>query len=262
MKSERRHELEHNELADWTSNAIEKIKPYTNVIVGGTIAVIIFAVGISLWTKQTRLESEAAWNMYYAGLKTNNPEVMKEIADKFPSSDAAQWAIVCEGDMYLRGGCEALFVDKVNANLELKMAIECYKAASDFENPLLGERAAFGLARAYESQGDLKKAKTAYENQLSKWENGIYSKIAKNRLNDIEKKSTKEFYDLFAEYKPETEKTQPSSIIPKYEWTDVPTPEEKFGEEAVVEEVEVEEAVIEEPKVPKIETPKEEPKEE
>lgn len=270
MKSERRHELEHNELADWTVNVIEKIKPYTNVIVGGTIAVIILAIGIALWNRQARIESEAAWTIYYAGLNTKDSEIMQEIANDFPSTEAAQWAIVGEGDIRLRKGCRLLFIDKMSAAKELEAAIKCYQAVQGADDQMIAERATYGLARAYESQVDLKKAKETYEKQLESWEDGAYSESAKDRLSSLEKKSTKEFYVLFEQYEP-VAKEQSSGVISGYEETEVPTPEDKSGEGVEVEEID--ETVIVEPKVvepkteeagteqPKIEQPEtEEPK--
>ena len=40
MKSERRHELEQNALADWMTDLIETLKPYANYILAGTLAVV------------------------------------------------------------------------------------------------------------------------------------------------------------------------------------------------------------------------------
>ncbi|MGD9128575.1 MAG: hypothetical protein PVH19_14455 [Planctomycetia bacterium] len=278
MKSERRHELEQNKLADWTVHVIEKVKPYTNVIVGGTIAVLILAIGIGLWSRNAHVESESAWTMYYAALSTDSDKAvgaMQEVSVKYPDTEAAQWATVCEGDIRLCNACEELFIDKTHANMELKDAIECYKKTLEFKNPLLDERATFGLARAYESQGNLDEAEATYKEQLKKWKDGIYASVAENRLEDLGKKSTKEFYDLFKDYRPQPKKEPKpldgpldfdKSAIPSLNDMGLPALETgDVTEEPTIEEPKVEEPKKEEPKTeePKIEEPKtEEPKKE
>ena len=43
MKSERRHELQHNELADWLIKAGQQIKPYQNAMLAGAVALFILS---------------------------------------------------------------------------------------------------------------------------------------------------------------------------------------------------------------------------
>lgn len=233
MKSERRHELEHNELADWTVNILESIKPYTNVIVGGTIAVVILAVALALWTKQADLKADTAWNLYYSGLNSSDPALLQDVVELYPSSTAAQWAAVGQGDIHLKAGCNGLFVDKANAKQELKLAIECYKGLKDSGNPLLDERAKFGLARAYEAQGDLEEAKAAYENQLKRWKDGPYAEMARRQLANLENPQTLTFYDRFAKYEPKPDlsaEEKPSKVVPSFDSVDLPAPSDQPAE--------------------------------
>ena len=229
MRSERRHELEHNELADWTVKFIEKIKPYTNVIVGGTIAVVILAVGITLWVRHTRFESETAWSVYYVGMNEKSPEKLQDVVKEFPRSDAARWANITEGNLLLRKGCELLSVvwktngiyieDKMGGLDQVEAAIKCYEAAQGSGDSMLDQQAALGLARAYEAKGDLEKAKAGYEKMQEKWKDGVYAVVVKQRLNSLSKDSTKEFYKRF-------EKFEPAPALPSattdYKGTDVP----------------------------------------
>ena len=43
MKSEERHKLQQNELADYLAKVVEKIKPYQNAILGGIILVLVLS---------------------------------------------------------------------------------------------------------------------------------------------------------------------------------------------------------------------------
>ena len=46
MKSERRHELQHNELAEWLAKSAQAIKPYQNIIFAAVVLVLIGVVAI------------------------------------------------------------------------------------------------------------------------------------------------------------------------------------------------------------------------
>lgn len=254
MKSERRHELEHNELADWTGQAIDAIKPYTNLIVGATLAVVILAVGVSLWNKQSQTKSNTAWNLYYEALDADDPALLQDVIEMYPSSEAAQWAIVAQGDLFFANGSYGLFIDKANANQELDKAVECYKIAQKIGNKMLDARAAFGLARSYEAKGDIKKAKAAYETLIKKQKDSPYAETAEDRLADLQKTSTLEFYDLLAKYDPKPalspEDKPTTSPLPSFEATDVP----------VFETTDV--PVIKEPTSPEEEKPADQPNKE
>ena len=47
MRTERRHELQTNALADWIGSKTQQVQPYSRVVVGAVIAVavVIFAIG-------------------------------------------------------------------------------------------------------------------------------------------------------------------------------------------------------------------------
>ena len=238
MKSERRHELEHNELADWTVNVAEKVKPYINVIVGGAIVVVLLAVAISLWGESKRRASSDAWGTYYDALSRQNPDLFQDVIELYPSSEAAQWATVSIGDIHLRNGCNELFSDKANANQELDLAIESYKAAKGSGNSLLSQQAYFGLARAYEAQGKLKEAIEAYK-KLAKQKGGPYTEVAQDRITDLEKPSTLAFYDRFAKFEPKPDFSAEGAgtgAASSFESTDIPAPAEKASEDKPAEE--------------------------
>ena len=51
MKSERRHELQHNELATWLIKSAEAIKPYQNIILAAVVVVLVGLLGYTLWLR-------------------------------------------------------------------------------------------------------------------------------------------------------------------------------------------------------------------
>ncbi len=126
MKRERRHELQHNELADWLANAIEKLKPYQNVIFAVVVAVIL-AAGVYAWISHaSEAKSVAAWDKLNSGLESGNPGSLAQVMDDYPNTNVADVAAVVSADFRLNDGCNRLFHDKAVAEQQLSQAIELY----------------------------------------------------------------------------------------------------------------------------------------
>lgn len=210
MKSERRHELQQNELADWIGKSYESARPYGNLILALVALVLLVAAAWIWWSRQASAGQAETWNKLYQAQLNGNPAEMMEVAENHPNTDVGHWAAVIAGDIYLANGCEQLFTNKATAAQELRKAVDSYLAVlNESQIPMLRERATFGLARAYEalsgtrqSQGELDKAIENYRAVVEKWPNGAYTEIAKQRLADLERPATKQFYDKFAQYDP------------------------------------------------------------
>lgn len=203
MKSERRHELERNQLLVWFLKTSERIKPYTNAILGAIIVVLLAVLAATFWMRYHEGQSGGAWDEYFAAMSSMDRTALENVAQKHPGTAAGHWALVTLGDLQLDSGCNLLFVNKTSANLELRKAVENYHAVlAQAANPALQERAAYGLARAREAQGDLEQALKAYGEIVEKWPKGTFGEIAKERIADLKSKSTRSFYDKFAKYDP------------------------------------------------------------
>jgi tetratricopeptide (TPR) repeat protein len=212
MKGERRHELERNELADWLAKVFEVIKPFQYAILGAVLLVAVVAVLYTFWIGRASGEQVAAWDVFHRAvwdLSQGNPSptdfeaiVDEAIVDDYPDTDVALWARVMAADLHLAIGCDRLFHDKGLANQELREAVDHYLAilGSDRSSAELRRRATFGLARAYESQGNLEKAKEHYE-EVGK--RGAYAAAATSRLEDLKRPATKQLYDRFAKFDPQ-----------------------------------------------------------
>lgn len=210
MKSERRHELQHNELADWIARSYETVRPYGNAILAAVAVVCLVAIGWLWWSRQSAADSATAWNSLYLAQVNNNPDDLVELASSHPDTNVGHWAAVVAGDMYLATGCEQLFTNKATAAQDLRKAVDSYlRVLQSSQTASLRERATFGLARAYEalsgtrqSQGELDKAVETYQTLVEKWPNGAYTEVGKQRLADLQRPATKQFYDKFAQYDP------------------------------------------------------------
>jgi len=206
MKGERRHELEQNQLADWLAQKIEAVKPYTNWILGTLLLLAVGGTWYSISSRQaTALEGEG-WDQLYAALAAgeHSPGELEEIVAEYDGTPLAHWAATLAGDLRLDLGCKYLFFNKPTANQELRDAEGHYRTVFEqSSSSMLRERATYGLARTLEAQGNLEKAIERYDEVGTKWPNGAYAKAAATRSKDLQKESTKTFYDRFSKFDPQ-----------------------------------------------------------
>jgi tetratricopeptide (TPR) repeat protein len=208
MKSEDRHKMQRNELADWLAKSIEQVKPFSNLIFLVVVLILLLVGAFMWWMRQSADRDAVAWAEYDRAAVSGDPKDLDEIGDLHAGSEVAQWAAVAAGDAYLGTGCEELFRNKSAATAALKDAVDHYRTVQEQgHTPELLERASFGLARAYEAQagdqGDLDTAIEAYQEVVDKWPDGAYSEMAARRLEDLGREETKAFYDKFAQFNPQ-----------------------------------------------------------
>jgi tetratricopeptide (TPR) repeat protein len=206
MKAERRHELQHNELADWVAEVFERLKPYSRAIAGVAVAAAVLLTAYVVLSSRAERKQSTAWTDYYAAIQAPQDSIEAELESVSRDHDnvpAGRWAEVALADLKLGEGINLLFKDKAAAEKKLKSAISHYEAViPNADDPLLVARARFGLARAYESLGQLDEAKTTYEEIVRASGTNAYVTIAKSRLEDLNRESTQEFYAWFAKQEP------------------------------------------------------------
>ncbi|MGI6419893.1 MAG: hypothetical protein ACOX1P_30015 [Thermoguttaceae bacterium] len=220
MRSERRHELHRNALADWLIQSWEKIKPYLNVVLMGAIVAMLAFLGYS-WVSGSSASKEAnAWDAVFLAMGAGNTSELERAVEQYPKTTAADWAAVLAGDLHLQAGCEELFTTKATAADELQRALDKYKLVlANSRAPVVRERATYGLARTYEamagarqSQGDLDLATEHYEKVAKEWPDGAYAAEAARRAAALKQLETRKFYDAFAAWEPKPAFTSPEGM--------------------------------------------------
>jgi predicted negative regulator of RcsB-dependent stress response len=218
MKAERRHELQHNEVADWVAEAIEWLKPYSRAIVGVVVAATVLITAYYVLSARSERKQANSWTDYYLALeapKSSMESELESVAREYSSVSAGRWAEVTLADLQLGEGLDLLFSDKTAANKKLESAAEHYQAVIEHaEDPLLLARARFGLGRAQESLGHLDEAVSAFEEVVNASGTNAYVELAKSRLNDLKRTSTRDFYAWFEKQEPVTLPPEPSSTLP------------------------------------------------
>ncbi|MCA9160405.1 MAG: tetratricopeptide repeat protein, partial [Planctomycetales bacterium] len=168
MKSERRHELQKNELADRLASGIESTRSFLPAILGGLVIVAIGAIGWGLYSGYNKSQASAAWTEFYFNLTGGDADSFVDLADEHPGSAAAGWARQFAGDNYLQRGIGMMYSNRAQAKELLGKAIGVFEEVEQGAgNPELRSKALLGLAQAHESLGETDKAASFYQ-QLAK----------------------------------------------------------------------------------------------
>ncbi len=219
MKSERRHELQHNQLADTLGRWVVKLKPHAQLIAGVVVLLLVLGLAYAYVNGKSEASAAAGWDQYFEALDANDRGRLTEITEKFPGTSVAIWSRVVAADMALSDGCLALFSNKAEGRDLLRQAINNYQTVlNETTDDTLTQRALYGLGRGHEalaSLDDLKKARADYQKLFDGWPDGVYAEVAKQRLRDLARPATKEFYDWFARHEPPA-KVSPSGKKPEF----------------------------------------------
>ena len=208
MKSELRHKLQRNALADWLVETGQSLKPYQNLIMILVIGVLALLVAYTWWSHALAEQTTQAWDDVNAGLR-GNPEVLVKVADDnrgTPGGADGRRA----GRRHLSLGRLRVAISKQGQGADaLNKAILLYKRPELTNgSPMLQERARFGLARAKECKDDLKEAARLYE-EVAKNPRGAYAAEAKERITDLNNRETRQMYDDFAKFTPQPAGARP-----------------------------------------------------
>lgn len=168
MKTERRHNLETNELAHRIAMWIERIKPYSAQLFVAAIVLLGLAVANSLWNSHSASRQEAAWDAYALAIDTADPELLslQRVAgeDQYTDTPMQEWAYVAWADRQVLWSAQTYLVDREASKDRLRRVAGIYdELASAARDRQIQNRARFGLARVYEMQNRLDDARRQYE---------------------------------------------------------------------------------------------------
>ncbi|MEX2114896.1 MAG: hypothetical protein WD845_17010 [Pirellulales bacterium] len=207
MKTTRRHELQTNELADSLAHWIEAVRPYSRAALALLVAVVVAIFAWSYLSSQSQRKSAEGWNALYSALDSNTArEDLVSVAARYSDTSVGAWARVTLADVLANEGTNQLLTDKGAAREQLRQAAEEYQAVLlESRDPMLLQRATFGLARAHEAQGTpdgLASARKEYLSIGQQWADSPYKQDADERAAALDEASTKDFYDWLARYEP------------------------------------------------------------
>ena len=203
MKTDRRHELQTNVLADWIGKHLQQAQGYSKTILAVVLLVVAAAIAGTFLAQGQSARSQASWNQFFQAFSERDPEALEVVASKNQGTIAAVWARLAEADLKLAEGIGDLYTNRDNAKKNLAEAERNYLAVDQAATEtLLRERAWFGLGQVYESLAELDKAKQYYGKLVSSSPTSALGKEAKHRSDVLSDASMVKWYNWFANQTP------------------------------------------------------------
>lgn len=230
MKSERRHELQENILANYLARINQSIEPYSRPIGIAVAVLLIGGIGYAIYSsKVSEDRSQATFELLMQQTGSQDPEGLASVSVKYPNTPAAAWAHLYQGSALLAQGTRTLYVNRMDAEDELKGASKAFRnAIAEGKNELLLSRANFGIARSEEALGNLDKAIAAYKECARIGESEEMVKACEERIAALSKESTKDFLTWFKDqdFSPSDPSAPPSlpsgAMLPEMPDLDLP----------------------------------------
>ncbi len=200
MNSERRHELQQNDLAIYLDKINRSIEPYSKLIAIVVGVAIVAGIAYALYrSEQTAKRSESTLQLIQA-VGTQDAEVFLTVSDNYPNTAAGDWARLYQGQSYLSQGIQSLFNDRENAEELLSDAQQALRAAiSGKKDKLLRSRGQFGIARAAEALGEIDQAIEEYKKVIEINESEAMNEKAQERIDALSDPEAKAFFSWFAD---------------------------------------------------------------
>lgn len=192
MKTERRHDLETNELARYTAEGIEKVKPFSGQLLGVALFVVGGFILYSFWNSSNDSKAAAAWTDYFLAFSTTDQEMVNlqrvALNDRHGGTVMQEWAHVTWADRQTALASYQYLSDREATQERLATVSSIYeeliKGATE---PQVVNRARFGLGRVYEMQNRLEDARKLYD-QVE----GNFEMIARERSDNLLKPEIQE----------------------------------------------------------------------
>ena len=199
-KTERRHELQQNELAAYLEKVNKQIEPYSKPILGVVIVVMALGIGWSFYSSEQEADSSFATLELIKATSTQEiiPESLDTVNSEFPETSAGKLAKLYQGLALVNDGNNDIYELPDTAKETLNAGIEVLGSVAEGNNdPLIKSRAYLGIALAQTTLGDTEAAVAAYDQIKKADESEAMVEYAANRIATLNSTSTKEFSEWF-----------------------------------------------------------------
>jgi tetratricopeptide (TPR) repeat protein len=204
MKTQRRHELQTNQLADRIGVYLQKVRPYQKQVLYGVLGVAVLGAAVLYLTSQQQAKAGVSWQEYFKAMVEQRPDALEEVARQQSGTTAALWARQAAGDMELATGASLLYRDRKEAQKSLKDAEKQFLAVEQdgARYPMLLQRARYGLAQVYESLCAVDKARDYYKKVSSAEPDSALGQLAQRRHDQIAGQETERWFAWFEKQEP------------------------------------------------------------
>ena len=205
MRSEQRHELQHNELAEWLFQTGEQLKPHQNLILA---AVAVLGSGrhqLYPLVATRRQPHRSRLDRVESGDGDRQPEAFAAIAEEYANTIVGQTAAAVFGDLRLAAACDRRFVRRQSPK-GVESRQESYeKILEDNLSSALRERATYGMARVRRSLEIWTPPSSFMATSSTKWPHSAFAAAAKHRLADFKNLEIKLMFNDLRKHEPKGE---------------------------------------------------------
>lgn len=209
MKSERRHELQTNDFADWLGHQLEQHRSHLKTAGIALAALLVVGIVYTVVSQRQASANGASWAAYFQAFWMRDADDVATALDKVAKSRESElaglWARLTEADIDLENGVRQLYRDRDEALRALERAEENFAAVEKkaVAYPAVLLKARYGLAQALESQGKVEKAREMYDSVAKSDPTGSIGKAADRRRKLLMGDQVAEFYDWFQRQTPQ-----------------------------------------------------------
>lgn len=213
MKTERRHELQTNQLADWMGHRFESLVPHTKTILAAVILATAVLIVAMVVMSDRRAANASAWTEFQVAYGSRDSEALADVAKMHEGSEIALWAKLAQADVRLSHGVAALYSNPDDATSALADARKAYLEVVNGSGslPEMHQQALFGLAQTHEASSNLEGAKEYYQKVVDKFPDSGVGKESASRLEALKNPEVAKWIAWFSRQKPRPS-TQPNSL--------------------------------------------------
>ena len=228
MSSERRHQLEHNELAVWLGKVNKSIEPHSKPIAAVVAAAVVAGIAWTfLTTEQLAKRSDATLQLIQAAAGGDS-EVLAKVGDTYSDTEAGSWARLYQGQQLMIQGMTALYRNREEAEILLSDAKQALQSAvNSSSNNLLASRGHYAIAQIEEALGDVNNeqgedgesmlaAIDSYQKVIDLNESEAMVERAEERIAALKKPETRDILAWFSkqDFSPTNDPSLPPSTLP------------------------------------------------
>lgn len=188
MKSERRHELEENELAKSLGESVGFLKKHLNQILAGLIVLVLVIWIISYTVRGRSSAAQAEWTQYQQLLAPQSQEALvaapgnlMALADETKHESLGAWASLAAGDIAYQAYIQMpLQGQDIRDSMKSQAAQGYQKVVSEYPEQV--EQVALahiGLGMLAEAEADMTRAQQHYEQAIALGARGASGVVAR-----------------------------------------------------------------------------------
>jgi len=212
MKTQRRHELHTNVLADWLGKHLETIQPIVGWVVAGVVVIVLAILAWSYFSGRSETQMLDGWTAIakYGTEATNAANSndtpgfndatrnLAKVVTDYSGTSLAMFAEATLADVLLARGQSLMWTNRPEALQNLKEAVAKYNSAIDAtDEPLLKNRLRMNLGTTYEWMFQVEDAKRAYQ-QVE----GIYQPAAAEAIAALENATAQQLFERLEKFQP------------------------------------------------------------